>query len=52
MITVVTTHVTACVNGCNRRTTAKPVHMHKEKSQNTTPKTLVGHPLTASSAAE
>ena len=37
IIRVVTTPVTACVTGCNRTTTAEQVHMHKKKSQKTTP---------------
>ena len=54
MITVVTRPVPACVTACNRTTAAKQVHnlKHKEKSQKTTPETLLGHRRTASSTAQ
>ena len=52
MIAVVTRPVTACVTACNRSTAAEQVHMHKEKSQKTTPETLLKHRRTALSTVE
>ena len=51
MIPVVTTPIIPCVTGCNRTTTAEQVHMHKEKSQKTTPETPLVHPPATSTTS-